>query len=114
MIPKADRRRFRRVRADIQVRPLGTLAHLPPRRAADVSIGGLRAYFDEEQRVGARIQLELVFPDGGSVICKADVVWVKELFADDPAQFEMGVQFVDASPADLDRIAKVLEGPVPE
>ena len=109
MIPKADRRRYRRVRADVLVRPLDTLAHELPRKVADISAGGLRAWFDEERRVGDRIELELAFPDGGKLTCKADVVWVEELFADEPAQFEMGLRFVDVAGEDLDRITKVLE-----
>lgn len=109
MIPKADRRRFRRVHADVRVRPLGTLGHSPPRQVADISVGGMRAYADEEPRVGARLEIELVFPDGPTLVCKADVVWVEELFADEPAQYEMGLSFVEVAQADLDRIARVVE-----
>ena len=105
MVPKADRRHFRRVHADVRVRTVG----MAPRQVGDISEGGVRVYADEEQRVGARLQIELTFADGGSLVCSADVVWVEELFADEPAQFEMGFQFVDVAPADLERIARVVE-----
>jgi hypothetical protein len=105
MVPKADRRHFRRVHADVRVRTVG----MAPRQVGDISEGGVRVYADEEQRVGTRLQIELAFADGGTLVCSADVVWVEELFADEPAQFEMGLQFVDLPQADHDRITKVVE-----
>ncbi len=104
-----DRRRYRRVRAAILVRPLGPLARMAPRQVSDISVGGLRAYSDEKQREGARLELELVFPDGGSASCTAEVVWVERLPADAPALYEMGLRFVEVDPDDIDRISGVLE-----
>lgn len=109
MPPEIDRRRYRRVRAAILVRPLGPLAQVAPRQVSDISAGGLRVYADEAQRVGARIEIELVFPDGGSATCQADVVWAERLPIDSPARFEMGLRFVEVDPDDLGRIASVLE-----
>jgi len=109
MPPEIDRRRYRRVRAAILVRPLGPLARVAPRQVSDISAGGLRVYSDEKQRVGSRIEIELVFPDGGSATCTAEVVWAEELAAGEPARYEMGLRFVEVDPDDLDRIAAVLE-----
>lgn len=109
MQSEVDRRRYRRVRAAILVRPLGPLARARARQVSDISAGGLRVYADEAQRVGATIEIELVFPDGGSATCRAEVVWVEELGIDAPAKLEMGLRFVEVDPDDLERIAGVLE-----
>ncbi len=108
-VPPTDRRRFRRARAAILVRPAGPLARVAPRRVEDVSTGGLRAYSDDEHPVGRRLELELFFPDGGSATCLAEVVWVEPLAADAPARFDMGLRFVEVHPDDLDRIAALSE-----
>jgi len=109
MPPEIDRRRFRRVRAAILVRPLGPLAQVAARQVSDISVGGLRVLADEPQRVGGRIEIELVFPDGGSSTCTAEVVWADELPRTAPGRFEMGLRFVEVDPDDLERIASVLE-----
>lgn len=108
MPAEVDRRRFRRVCAAILVRPLGPLARAA-RQVSDISAGGLRAYSDDKQRMGAKLELELVFPDGGNATCTAEVVWIESLPADAPAKYEMGLRFLDVEPEDLERIAGVLE-----
>jgi hypothetical protein len=103
-----DRRRFHRVRAAILVRPAGPLAHVAPRPVGDISLGGLRAYSDDVQKVGVRLELDLVLPDGGVITTLTEVVWAEELAAGAPARFEMGLRFVEVEPEDLDRIAALL------
>ncbi len=109
MPPEIDRRRFRRVRAAILARPLGPLARMAPRQVSDISAGGVRVLTDEALHVGAPIEIELVFPDGGSATCTAQVVWSEGLGPDAPARYEMGLQFVEVDPDDMGRIAAVLE-----
>jgi c-di-GMP-binding flagellar brake protein YcgR len=107
-----DRRRYPRVSAPILVRPVSFLTHAIGRRVSDLSVGGLRAYADEPYRPGARIELELLFPDQEPALVLAEVVWVEELPAGSEARFDVGLRFVDASPADLARIARaVAAGP---
>ena len=108
MPPEIDRRRYRRVRAALLARPLGPLARMAPRQVSDISVGGLRVLTDDPQRTGDRLEIELVFPDGGSATCTAEVVWVEALPAA-AARFEMGLRFVEVDPDDLGRIAGVLE-----
>ncbi len=105
-----DRRRYRRVKAPILVRPLGplALAHAMSRKVSDISLGGVRSYSDEEYEPGTRLELELFLPDQTSVTVYAEVVWVQPLPQDAPARFDVGLRYVGASPEDLDRIAKVL------
>lgn len=104
-----DTRRYHRARANILVRPAGPLARVAPRQVKDISLGGLRAYSDEKQKIGTRLELELFFPAGGSAVCIAEVVWAEELPKNAPAQFEMGLRFVQVEPEDLDRIGKLIE-----
>jgi hypothetical protein len=103
-----DRRRFHRARASILVRPAGPLTRVAPQQVKDISLGGLRAYSDDPQKVGARLELELLFPGGGSATCIAQVVWVEELAAGAPAKLEMGLQFVQVEPEDLQRLSKLI------
>lgn len=102
-----DRRRFPRVKAPIYCRP----AHrrLPKRQVVDVGLGGMRVYSDEPFDVGAKFQVELFLPDGESVACLTEVVWIRELSAGAPAQYDVGLAFLDV-PADArDRLREVLE-----
>lgn len=103
-----ERRRYRRVQAPVLIRPVGPLARRVKPKAVDVSLGGLRAYSDEEQKPGARLELELLLPDAGSAVVLAEVVWVAPLPAGAPARYDVGLRFLDARPEDLGRIAQVL------
>ncbi len=103
-----DRRRFHRARASILVRPAGPLARVAPRLVKDISLGGLRALSDDKQKLGARLELEMIFPEGEPATCLAEVVWVEELAKGAPAKYEMGLQFVEVEPEDLERISSIL------
>jgi hypothetical protein len=107
--PPVDRRRYHRVRAPILVRPAGPLTRVAPREVGDISLGGLRAYSDEKQPVGTKLELELFLPAGASVNCLAQLVWIEPLAKGAPARFEMGLRFVEVEPEELNRIAAVLE-----
>src|SRR5512147_1939613 len=104
----ADRRQFRRVCAPILMRPVSFFARGPARRANDVSLGGIRSYSDEACEPGTRLELELLFPDGESAIVLAEVAWAEHLPGGFPANFDVGMRFVDARPEDLARVARVL------
>lgn len=106
--PGAERRRYRRVQAPVLIRPVSPLARRVEPKVNDVSLGGLRAYSDEEQKPGTRLELELLLPDGGSATVLAEVVWVMPLAEGAPARYDVGLRFVDARPEDLERIARVL------
>ncbi len=108
VISMSERRRYRRLDAPILMRPVSPLAYVAKRRVSDVSLGGLRAYSDEEPRTGTRLELELLFPNEGNVTVLAEVVWVKALPENAPARFDVGLRFVDARPEDLSRIAQLL------
>ncbi len=103
-----DRRRYRRVKAPILIRPVGPLGQRASRQVGDISLGGLRAFSDDKHKPGERFELELFMPDGGSATVVAEVVWVQVLPAGSPARFDVGLRYVDVDPEDLQRIARVL------
>jgi c-di-GMP-binding flagellar brake protein YcgR len=103
-----DRRRYRRARAPIYVRPVGARAYAVKRQVNDISLGGLRAYSDEGVKPGTRLEMELFFSDGDSATVLAEVVWVEALPEGAPARFDVGLRYVQARPEDLERIAQVL------
>lgn len=103
-----DRRRYPRARAPILVRPVSFLTNVITRRVNDVSLGGLRAYSDEQHRPGKRLEMELLFPDGEKAVVLVEVVWVDELPAGGPARYDVGMRFVMAGEEDLARIRRML------
>ncbi len=105
---RPERRRYRRLQAPILVRPVSALASRTKRMVNDISLGGLRAYSDEDQKPGARLELELFLSSDTSATVLAEVVWVETLPEGAPARFDVGLRFVDARPEDLERIATLL------
>ncbi len=103
-----DRRMYHRARASILFRPAGPLARVAPRLVKDISLGGLRALSDDPQKLGVRLELELIFPEGEPATCLTEVVWCEELAPGAPAKYEMGLRFVQVEPEELERISSVL------
>lgn len=103
-----ERRRYRRLQAPILIRPVSALTSRVRQRVNDISLGGLRAYSDEDQKPGTRLELELLLSDETSATVLAEVVWVTSLPEGAPARFDVGLRFVDARPEDLQRIARML------
>jgi hypothetical protein len=106
----ADRRRYPRLQADAFVRPTSIFARGPARRVNDLSVGGLRVYSDDEHRPGDRLEFELALPRGEAVEFIGQVVWVETLPPGGPARFDVGIEFVEVPPGNLERIARVLAG----
>ena len=102
-----DRRRFRRVKAPIYCRP----AHrrLPKRQVVDVGLGGLRVYSDDPFPIGAKFEVELFMPDASSVTCLTEVVWIRPVPDGDPANYDVGLEFLDVPAGAQDSIGKLLE-----
>jgi len=111
MSERVDRRLFRRVKADVLVRPTGALAGRPHRRVNDISMGGLRVYADDEHHLGERMELEVLLGEEASATFTAEVAWVDALPSGAPARFDVGLRFLEVQADDLDRLAKVLETP---
>ena len=103
-----DRRRYPRVHADVLCRPAhGSLFH-HKRNTQDISLGGARVFSDDEYGLGTRLDLEVLLPDGSSVRCWAEVVWLTDLGPAAQARFDIGLKFTDMVPADVQRLSTVL------
>jgi hypothetical protein len=102
-----DRRQFPRVNAPVFCKPIGRPL-FGRRRAADVSEGGMRLYTDDAPAVGDRLELELFLPDQIEITCRVEVVWLEGLPDGAPARFDVGVKFVEISPADRARLSTAL------
>jgi len=65
----------------------------------DISLGGLRIHGHEDRPVGSGLRLDAFFPHVARVTLAAEVVWIRALGRDAPAPFDMGLAFVELSPA---------------
>ena len=103
----SDRRRFRRVKAPVLVRPARKVTQLA-RSVGDIGEGGFRAFSDDAYATGERLEVELFFPAGGSVVLLTEVVWTEALPEGAEARFDVGLRFVEARREDVARIAELL------
>jgi c-di-GMP-binding flagellar brake protein YcgR len=104
----SDRRRYPRVQAEVLCRPAGTALLHHRRNTKDISLGGMRVFSDEDFAVGRRLDLDVLLPDGASVRCWAEVVWIQRLDDGGPARWDVGLKFTDMEPSDIRRLASVL------
>ncbi len=102
-----DRRKYPRVNAPVFCRPVGKPL-FGRRRAADVSLGGMRLFADEAPAAGDRLELELFLPDETELTCVVEVVWVDELPEGSPARYDVGVKFVQIPGDARQRLSTVL------
>jgi len=103
-----ERRQFRRLQAPVYCRPVG-LKIFERKPTVDISLGGARIYSDDEMKKGARLEVELFLPDGTSVTCRVEVVWIEALAPGAPARFDVGLKFTDISAQDRERLSSILE-----
>ena len=108
-LENAERRKFSRVRAPIYCRP--ARRRLGRRKVVDMSAGGLRVYSDEAFKKGARMEIDLFPPDGEGdfVTCLAEVVWIREIPGGDPANYDVGLQYLDVPPEAKVLLAKIVD-----
>lgn len=109
---REERRRYPRLRAPIYCRPVGPLAGRGG-LLVDVGLGGVRVYSDAPMEPGHRIEVELRLPDESKLTFLTEVVWLQELPADAPASFDVGLQFLDLTPEDIEALEVVLDSPEP-
>lgn len=102
-----DRRKFARINVPLYFRP--ARRRLPRRQVVDIGLGGARVYSDEALPLGARFEIELFLPDGTSIDCLTEVMWVRPIEGGKPANFDIGLQFLDVPAVALDQLRSVLE-----
>jgi hypothetical protein len=102
-----ERRTYRRIQASVYVRPAGLLA-ATGREPVDISLGGVRVFSDDKYRVGEYVKMEF-FADGVDPFTyTAEVVWIDKLPSGSPANFDVGLKFVDLAPGALEALARIL------
>ena len=80
-------------------------------RAANASEGGLMLYLRDQMEIGQNLKIRLFFPSDLELDCieaLARVVW-QEITFGDPNEVRCGVQFVEISAEDLNRLKQFLD-----
>ncbi|GAC1340609.1 MAG: hypothetical protein NVSMB23_11110 [Myxococcales bacterium] len=103
-----DRRQFPRLKAPVLCRPAGLRLSSSTSETLDISLGGARVYTDDDTAPGTPLELELIFPDGSSAVCRAEVVWVEPLGTGAPARFDVGLRFTELPDDVKTQLAQVL------
>ena len=106
-----DRRTYTRLNAPILYRAAPFFSRRQP--VMNISLGGIRVYSDEGLNIGKRLEVELFLPNDMSMVCTAKVVWQQSLREGAVARYEIGLEFLEISPDDLRRLAKVLDFQAP-
>ncbi len=83
------------------------------RQPIDLSLGGVRIFSDERLKVAELLKLEFFLDEADPVTYTAEVVWIEPLEEGAPAQFDVGLKFLDLEPAALKLLVSVL-GPLEE
>jgi hypothetical protein len=65
-------------------------------------------YSDDETAPGTPLELELVFSDNSSIVCRAEVVWIERLPNGGPARFDVGLRFTELPGDAAAQLAQVL------
>jgi hypothetical protein len=107
-----DRRHYPRLRAEMLWRSAGLRA--PQRPVADVSLGGARVYSDELVHVGARLELQLLLPQGVPIDLFARVVRVHILPPSGPAFCDVALEFLAMSDEARTLLGRALPLPASE
>ncbi|MCM8823248.1 MAG: PilZ domain-containing protein [Candidatus Omnitrophica bacterium] len=80
--------------------------------ADNISLGGICAIVSEEIVKANRLFLSILFPNGGGhIYTEARVVWAKEIpvYFDTKLNYEVGLEFVDISEEDRQKISRYIE-----
>lgn len=96
------------MQANVVCRPAGAAMFHHRRNTQDISLAGMRVFTDERFKVGDRLDLDVLLPDGITVRCWARVVWLGALADGAPAKFDVGLKFLDMAEPDIQRLASVL------
>jgi len=101
------KRRHPRLRAPVYWRPVGPLAARGD-LLVDLGLGGVRVYSDDPMEPGHRLEVELRLPDESTLTFLTEVVWLQALPEDAPASYDVGLQFLDLTPEDVEALEAVM------
>lgn len=103
-----ERRRYPRVTMPVYCRPARLRAGHPPQQLLDIGLGGVRVYSDEQLVLDERLEIELFFADNTSMSFTVKVVWINVLSEDNPAHYEVGLEFIEIESHELRRLKSLL------
>jgi len=87
---------FRIPKEDLGVKP-----------SIDISLGGLLAEVNSPYDIDTRFNLELIIPNEIPIYCEARVAWIYPQ-GESTSFYKTGLQFVDISPKDKERLRKLI------
>ncbi len=102
-------RQFPRLKAPACCRALGSWTTGPRRELVDLSEYGVCVHSDVARPPGERLEIEILLPDGSSVVLASMVAWSKRLHEGAVAAFDIGLCFIDPPAAARERLAEVLD-----
>ena len=101
-----NRRQFPRVKAPVYFSPTDDYA--PKKQVFDIGLGGVKIQSDYRLQVGERLNIDLHLPDESSLRCHAKVMWLESTANNGHSSFNMGLQFVEVTQEDLQRLAAII------
>jgi c-di-GMP-binding flagellar brake protein YcgR len=107
----ADRRQFPRQDRLVSVRQPGEGSSDRWLSTRDVSAGGMRLLSERALAKGDRLELEILLLDGSWLLVQIKVAWSVKLDIGSTAEYEVGLRFLDLTPADLERLEPLLPQP---
>lgn len=83
-----------------------TLVRCP---VVDINLNGMCVYTNQALDVYQLLRWELLFPDDSTIRCKTRTMWVKRLPNWASSSYNVGLQFLELSSEDLQRLVKFLQ-----
>jgi len=74
----------------------------------DLGLGGVRVYSDDPMQPGRRLEVELRLPDESTLTLLTEVAWVQALPEGEAASYDVGLQFLDLTPEDVETLKVAL------
>lgn len=99
-----DNRKYPRAQVPVYCRPARFRSTF--RLVRNMALGGVRIYADEAFKVGRKLELDLLLPEGDTVTCLAEVAWSHELGDGDVAPYDIGLRFLKVPAEALEQISR--------
>ena len=101
-----ERRRFPRLKVPVLFRTAKVEEEKSP--TANLGLGGVRIYSNRYLKKGNKLEIELCFPKGNSIVATVRVVWTKVLPSGSDAAFDIGLEFIKLPSAAMEELKEVL------
>ncbi len=107
-----EKRRFPRAKFPCKVKILLPQERTLVTSTENIGMGGVRVILDENLVLFSIVGLEIFIEDAHPVRCKGKVVWGIEVInplIGRESKFDIGMEFLDITPYDQERIKRVVE-----